>query len=203
MTDVGAKFLRLLQKHFPPNNPLHRLFNRNNAKVSYGCLPSIKAAISKHNNKIMQSQSIQGKGCNCRGGVDTCPVRGQCLVESVVYTAEVKSQEGVKMYIGSTEASFKDRYTKHKSSFKLPSHETDTRLSIYIWNLKHKNIPYSIYWRIVSRAAAYCPESKKCSLCLVEKAKILFYPRGNLLNKRTEVMNFCRHRAKHKLATAL
>ena len=34
-TNVGAKFLKLISKHFPKTNPLHRVINRKNTKVSY------------------------------------------------------------------------------------------------------------------------------------------------------------------------
>ena len=34
-TSIGKIFLQLIDKHFPPNNPLHEIFNRNNVKVSY------------------------------------------------------------------------------------------------------------------------------------------------------------------------
>ena len=34
-TKVGKFFLGLINKHFPPNHKLHKLFNRNNVKISY------------------------------------------------------------------------------------------------------------------------------------------------------------------------
>ena len=36
-TNIGAAFLRLVDKHFPKDNPLHRIINRNTVKVSYCC----------------------------------------------------------------------------------------------------------------------------------------------------------------------
>ena len=43
------------------------------------------------------------------------------------------------------------------------------------------------------------PNSKRCLLCLNEKYKIATYKGNNLLNKRTEIINTCRHRSKYKL----
>lgn len=44
--------------------------------------------------------------CNWRNIVN-CPLNGICLVEELVFTANV---EPTKMYIGSTEGTFKSRY---------------------------------------------------------------------------------------------
>ena len=46
-TNVGAKFLALLDKHFPPSNPLHSLLNRKTIKVSYKCLPNMASILAK------------------------------------------------------------------------------------------------------------------------------------------------------------
>ena len=127
----------------------------------------------------------------------------ECLTRSVIYKAEVFSQGESKVYLGSTENDFKARFTSHKSSFNVESKENSTTLSAHVWSLQRQDIPYSIKWRIVARAPAYTVEAKKCSLCTAEKVRILFYPRTNLLNKRGEIMNFCRHRAKHKLGAKI
>ena len=153
--------------------------------------------ITSHNTKLL-NPSPQSSSCNCKGGVTNCPVEGKCLQQDVVYTAEVKSGEDTKVYIGSTQE-FKSRYITHKSNFKLPAYENATTLSAHIWSLQHSNIPYTIQWRIIAKARSYSPESKRCGLCTTEKAKILFYPDSNLINKRSEIMGKCRHRAKHKL----
>jgi len=58
-------------------------------------------------------------------------------------------------------------------------------------------------WKLfhfIAKAKSYNPEAKKCHLCITEKAKILYYRGEGLLNKRSEIMAKCRHRAKHKLA---
>ena len=56
-TNIGAKFLKLIDKHFPPTNPLSKLINRNNVKVSYMCTPNLARTISAHNSKVI-SQTL-------------------------------------------------------------------------------------------------------------------------------------------------
>ena len=48
-TDVGKLFMRLIDKHFPCHHKYHKPFNRNNVKLSYNCMPSMKNVIQKHN----------------------------------------------------------------------------------------------------------------------------------------------------------
>ena len=45
-TDVGAKLLRLNDKHFPNSNPLNKVVNRKNTKVSYRTTSNIKKKIT-------------------------------------------------------------------------------------------------------------------------------------------------------------
>ena len=40
-TIIAKRFLDLLDKHFPQNNQLHKIFNRNTVKVSYSCTPNV------------------------------------------------------------------------------------------------------------------------------------------------------------------
>ena len=92
---MGREVLQLIDNSFPPDNPLHKLFNRNTVKVSYKCMPNIGQAISRHNSRLKKEEHPQPEpGCNCRGGVDTCPANGQCKKDSVVYRAFVTIENG-------------------------------------------------------------------------------------------------------------
>ena len=42
------------RKHFPKNNKMCKIFNRNTIKVSYSCLPNVKQTISNNNNRLLQ-----------------------------------------------------------------------------------------------------------------------------------------------------
>ena len=37
-TNVGKLFMRLSDKHFPRHHEFHKLFNRNNVKLTYSCM---------------------------------------------------------------------------------------------------------------------------------------------------------------------
>ena len=52
-TNIGKKFFSLLGKHFPKTHQFHKLFNRNNFKVSYSSLPNFKIVINGHSKNIL------------------------------------------------------------------------------------------------------------------------------------------------------
>ena len=155
--------------------------------------------LASHNSKLLSNNTSSLPSCNCKGGATSCPVAGKCLQSDVVYSADVKTEQDSMVYLGSTQ-DFKSRYTTHLSNSRLPQYENATSLSTYLWSLKRNNIPYTLQWSILARARSYCPETGRCGLCTTEKARILFYRGINLINKRSEVMSKCRHRAKHKLS---
>ena len=140
------------------------------------------------------------KYCNCRDK-NNCPVNNQCLTSDVIYQATVTraDNEQAETYIGLTSRPFKERWTNHKSSFRLESHQTETKLSVYIWSLKRKGIDFELSWRIVAKTSSYSPATKKCWLCLKEKFYILYIANQASLNKRHEIFTPCPHKSKHKL----
>ena len=56
-TNVGKIFMRLVDKHFPRHHKYYKLFNRNNIKLSYSCMPNMNNVIRKYNSKIMKHQA--------------------------------------------------------------------------------------------------------------------------------------------------
>ena len=105
-----------------------------------------------------------------------------------------------KCYLGSCETTFKDRFGNHKKSFNHVEHKSDTELSNEFWGIKNRSGTPKITWKIIRICCSYYPNSKRCLLCLNEKYEIATYKGDNLLKKRTEIINTCRHRSKHKLA---
>ena len=65
--------------------------------------------ITAHNKKILHENNQQEKNkekkCNCRKK-EECPLKGNCLVESVIYKATLKTEKENFEYIGSTEKAF-------------------------------------------------------------------------------------------------
>ena len=100
-TTAMWEIFTLLRKHFPPSSVLYKLFNQKKVKLSYSCCPSRQTIISSHNTMVTRSKKTEKiGGCNCRGGVETCPLEEKCLTESLVYKATVSSVKGDKTYIG-------------------------------------------------------------------------------------------------------
>ena len=134
-TNVAKTFLTLIDKHFPKNKRLSKIFNRNTIKVSYSCLPNVKQTISNNNHRLLQLHRVKestqdSKLCNCRQK-NSCPLDGKCLTKCVVYKATVTetTSNNEETYIGLTENEFKTRFNLHKSSFKLEHKRTSTTLS--------------------------------------------------------------------------
>ena len=89
-TNVAQTFLQLINKHFPPKNPLHKIFNRNNIKVSYSCMDNVKSNITRHNHGLLTKTSTVPKPKECDGRkANVCPLNEKCLTSNVVYKAEI------------------------------------------------------------------------------------------------------------------
>ena len=74
-------------------------------------------------------------------------------------------------------------------------------LSDYVWSLKNEGSVPNLQWSIMKRAKSYSNTSKSCPLCNQEKLEILRYEnKKELLNKRSEILNKCRHMNKFLLA---
>ena len=112
---------------------------------------------------------------------------------TVVCKATVTTNIGQpKIYIGSTEHSFKTRSNNHKISLKYRKHSHSTCPSKYIWELKDKGTNHEIKWSITKRAKPYSGKPSHCNLCLAEKLCILTVDKSVLLNKRSELITKCR-----------
>ena len=166
-------------------------------------MQNFESVIRSHNKKILNPQEIDPEDhkCNCRKN-ELCPLQGNCLIEEVIYRGEVinSSNEATNNYIGLTEHSFKDRFYKHRNSFKYRNKVNSTELSKHIWDLKDKQIEnVKIQWSILDRAPAFRNGSKRCDLCLTEKFHII-YQDFETLNSRNELLSNCRHKSKYLLS---
>ena len=129
-------------------------------------MPNVGKVISGHNKKVLKEEKVQNR-CTCT--LYECPLGGQCEKSGIVYQCEVKESisGNAETYIGMTERSFKDRYTKWRSAFRNRGYHTNS-LSSHVWNLKNRNINFELNWRIIAEAHPYSPASKTCSLCIRE-----------------------------------
>ena len=197
-TNIGNKFLSLVEKHFPKDHRLHKIFNKNTIKVSYSCTQNMANIIKSHNNRILNPRNKNThENCNCNTK-EQCPLQNKCLVTNVVYEAHITTNDDPqgRDYIGLTEGTFKKRFTQHKSSFNNIDYSNKTSLSKYVWSLKNEEKEYKICWSSIDTAKAYNNGSNKCGLCLCEKLAILKGRNARLLNTRDELISKCRHENK-------
>jgi hypothetical protein len=204
-TNIGAKFLKLIEECFPIGHVLRKIFNKNTLKLSYSCMPNIKTIIASHNKSVLNKEQEKRNNttadeCNCRRK-DECPLTGKCLTEGIVYQTTVTREDTMKCetYVGLTENQFKTRYRNHTSSFRNEAYRNSTELSKYIWTLKNANVQFSIKWRILKQCRPYSNITKRCNLCLHEKFIIICHPELCSLNSRNELVTTCRHRRKFLL----
>ena len=88
-------------------------------------------------------------------------------------------------------------------SFRAEASRKATELSKYVWDLKSGNIDYTIKWNLVKKAAPYRCGTRRCDICLSEKAVIATANPLTMLNKRAEIISTCRHRAKIRYSKVL
>ena len=179
-TNVGKRFLQLLRHHFPPSNKLHKIFNNNTVKVKYCCTQNVASIIKSHNKKLINTSIKETLPCNCRKK-HGCLLDGKCWAENIVYKL-VASVDGYsnKVYLGTAEGDFKQRFYNHRMSFNNECHSKDTALSKYVWEVKRKlKLMPSLKRYTIKSVPAYSNISKKCQLCLQEKFEILNYPSPN------------------------
>lgn len=206
-TNVGKYFLKLLEKHFPKHHKFRKIFNKNTVKVSYSCLPSVKAKVNQHNKKILQKDSGETrnnetvKTCSCPRNTE-CPLNNSCYEKDILYSAELNSNlpnYGAKVYKGICSTTFKERLGNHKKAFNHEEYEQESELSKEVWKIKREGGEFHIKWNKEATHRSYRPEGRSCRLCDNEKLVIALYEGNNMLNKRNEIISRCRHRFKYKL----
>ena len=202
-TQFGKEFLKILDSNFPKKHQFNRFLNRHTIKVSYSCTKNMGAIIATHNKKILNDKTDQERDCNCRVKTN-CPLKGQCCTKTVVYKAEIKTENTIKNYIGLTEGEFKTRYNEHINSFTNNKKKANTALSSLVWSSGQNPNP-DITWSIVQKCNKYQPNQKNsCDLCLSEKLHILKAGKDpNNINVRNEISSICRHRNNYKLESVL
>ena len=117
-------------------------------KVSYSCLPNFASMIKSHNNRILSEEKTKDQPkCNSRQK-DTCPLAGNCLNKELIYHCNLKEKNTSDN--GLIENTFKDRYYKHRNSFKCESKTNSTELSKHFWKMKRKGIEKPImHWSLI------------------------------------------------------
>ena len=139
--------------------------------------------------------------CNCNNK-ESCPLNGRCREKSVIYECMVTTtneNNEAKSYIGATEGEIKQRIRNHYTSFNDVTYKNCSELSKYVWSLKEHSKPYELKWKIIDNSHPYRNGSKRCQLCITEKAHIIKAEGNQLINKRSELISKCRHENKFYL----
>ena len=79
-TNIGRRFLNLIDKHFG-NSYLKRYFNRKTIKISYSCMPNMDSIISSHKKRLLHENEKpkikdidRNHKCNCQFDTESCPL---------------------------------------------------------------------------------------------------------------------------------
>ena len=165
--NIEKTFLKPIDKHFPKTNKFHKIFNRDNVKVSYSCLPNFFNMIKLQNNRILSEEKSQDQPkFNCRQ----------------------------KRYLSSRRKLFR-RGTNIPMQFEQQSYRKYTLQNYQSISGKWKekaseNQSYIGQLLIVPNHIR--TGQKGCNLCLTEKYLIL-KSQVNLINKRSKLVSKCRH----------
>ena len=108
--------------------------------------------IKLHNNRIQFEEKTQDQSKYDSQQKNTCPLEGHCLDKELIYQCTLKentTSDGVN-YNGLTENTFKDRFYKHRNSFKYETKANSTELSKHFWEMKRKGIEKPImHWSVI------------------------------------------------------
>ena len=80
------------------------------------------------------------------------------MTDKIVYKAEVETNDGInelstKVNFGISETEFTTKHNKHTMSFRNQTHESDSKLSKFIWSLKDQNNEFDIQWSILKKSS--------------------------------------------------
>ena len=131
-TNIGGRFLALIDRCFPKGSIMSKVFNRSNLKLSYRTCPNMKQILSSHNKKLlaasMPKPKVEERTCDCpraKRDAGECPLQGHCLDKNNVYQATVvetkpNGEQKVETYVGVSAPPWKARYRHHTKSFDNP-----------------------------------------------------------------------------------
>ena len=115
------------------------------------------------------------------------------MKRNIVYKADVETGGVVRSYIGQTTRTFKQRAGTHLSNIRTG--RKATTLATHVTDLRQEGIVDSnITWTKVKEINPRRKGERICGLCNMEKTYIAAGDPAVLLNKRTEIMERCRHR---------
>ena len=114
-------------------------------------MPNFASIINSHNKKIINNNIPKPSAptCNCCSKT-SCPLNGGCLQSRLVYICKVDTLniiENHPHFIDLTENTFRNRFYKHKNSFKYESKRNATELSNFVWENNQVNTETNLAWK--------------------------------------------------------
>ena len=128
-SNIGRKFLKLIDKHFGnKDHKLNKIFNRNKIKLSYCCMDNMEKTIKSHNKRILSKTHTTDTKCNCQKK-DKCPLDGNCNVKNVIYEAQVTllSNNHEPRNTPNTTPNHNGMTTRRTRTRNIPEHNQTTR----------------------------------------------------------------------------
>ena len=199
----------LVDKHFPKDHKLKKIFNRNTIKISYNCMNNTKQIIDSHNKRILTASILADDTAaaatiNNKTQLPTkerIPARRElpAAISNLPSHRHTQRQQHDRNLHRTHRKRLQNKIKKPHRIIPHAKHRNSTELSKHIWTLKDKNIEHFICWRILSSRSPYNSSSKRCNPCLKEKFLIICRPKLSTLNKCNERVSSSRHRNKKAL----
>ena len=138
------------------------------------------------------------KECTC-DRTHPCPLDNKCNRSNIIYQATLESENQEydgKFYIGSA-TDFKDRWNNHNYTFRNLNSNQECSLKDLVWEMKDKDLLFTIKWKVLRQSKAYQPGDDFCLLCMDEKLSIMEKVNDvNLINRDINTNEKCLHKSK-------
>ena len=111
--------------------------------------------------------------CNCINKPD-CLLSNQCQITNIRYKRKITSNVRNyhrKLYYGTSEGTFKQRYGKYRKSFNHEKHRVDTELSKEYWTLKELISQFQVQFYILKR----CRPTKRTGIFYLFERKTFYH----------------------------
>lgn len=169
-TNVGKKYFKVINKCFPLNNKLHKIFNKITAKISYRCIPNVKSIIKGSNRKLWKCNNETGNEEKCNSTRKaTCPLEGKCLAKDIEYgyQATVICRNVEETYVGLTWLIFQHFHrfglVYNILGIKLSGAVSDRHRNSVDWSLTQDQLVHKISFKFIHNCL-HNPASKFITL---------------------------------------
>lgn len=193
-THVAKNFLCLIDKHFAKSLKLHKIFNKNNLKVSYSFssnMANVIKTLQPRDPEWVQWGWRDPRKCNW-GNKDLRALDDDCLKRNVSTKLSQEHLDSRTLtYAWQKTISKQDATTTN--SLHERKHAHATVVVKHIWELKRKKTSYNFKWYIIKRANTCVGNPSCCKLCISEKPRNLSTHDVSQLNKRSELITNCCH----------